>query len=42
VLSFIAHHKEIAAQLKTTRTQAETAKQELVDYKEKAARILQV
>jgi chromosome segregation ATPase len=36
-----AHSAELASQLKTARNQAELAKQELVDYKEKAARILQ-
>lgn len=37
-----AHSNEISSQLKTARVQAETAKQELNEYKEKAARILQV
>ena len=37
-----ARSGELSGQLKTIRSQAESAKQELVDYKDKATRILQV
>jgi len=37
-----ARSGELSGQLKTVRSQAESAKQELVDYKDKATRILQV
>jgi hypothetical protein len=39
---YTVHSNEISSQLKAARAQSETAKQELNDYKEKAARILQV
>ena len=37
-----ARSGELGSQLKTVRSQAESAKQELVDYRDKATRILQV
>ena len=37
-----ARSSELGSQLKTVRSQAESAKQELVDYRDKATRILQV
>jgi len=39
---FTARTAELNGQLKTVRSQAESAKQELVDYRDKATRILQV
>jgi hypothetical protein len=39
---YVAHSAEMSVQLKAARSQAEASKQELADYKEKAARILQV
>jgi len=36
-----ARSGELGSQLKTVRSQAESAKQELVDYRDKATRILQ-
>jgi len=37
-----AYNADISSQLKAARQQAEVSRQELTEYKEKAARILQV
>ena len=39
---FLAYNIDLTSQLKTSRQQAEVSRQELTEYKDKAARILQV
>jgi len=42
VVFFTAYNVDLSSQLKAARQQADVSRQELTEYKEKAARILQV